>query len=258
MANMWMWWSWAFYVRSMAGNKLVAIHQPTFFPWLGYFNKIVRCDLFIVLDNVQFPKKGGTWGNRVKLLINGKPEWFTLPVVRSYHGLRNYAEMEIDNAAPWRAKLLKIIQTNYQCLPFFPEVFPLLEELIGNPTDCLTEYNMSAIIRLAKALRLDVSKLILGSTLPAWGNATDLLISLVKAAGGTAYLCGGGAGGYQEDEKFPKAGLELIYQNFEHPVYEQANSPGFVPGLSIMDVLLNCGFEKTRELIAGETNGGAV
>jgi hypothetical protein len=233
----------------MPENKVVAIHQPTFFPWLGYFNKIARADLFLVLDNVQFPKKGGTWANRVKLLVNGQAEWVTMPVVRNYHGVRTYSEMLIDNASAWREKLLKTICTNYQRAPFFEVVLAYLEGLVNNPDVCLTEYNLSAIISLAKALRIDVSKIILGSTLNVQGSATDLLVSMVKAASGTAYLCGGGAGSYQEDWKFEDAGLELIYQDFEHPVYEQTNTPEFVPGLSVIDALMNCGFVKTGEMI---------
>src|SRR3989304_9812833 len=97
---------------------IVAIHQPNFFPWLGYFNKIVRADLFLVMDNAQFPKKGGTWCNRVKLLIGGKADWMTMPVVRSYPGVRLIKDMKIDNAMPWRAKLLKTIQNNYSRAPF--------------------------------------------------------------------------------------------------------------------------------------------
>jgi hypothetical protein len=233
----------------MSGNKTVAIHQPTFFPWLGYFDKIVRCDLFLVLDNVQFPKKGGTWGNRVKLLVNGQAAWVTMPVMRNYHGVRTYAEMQIDNAGGWREKLQGSIHAHYYRAPFFEEVSPALEELINNPTDRLTDYNLSAIISLAKALRIDDSKIILGSTLNIQGSATDLLVSMVKAVNGTAYLCGGGAGGYQEDQKFSEAGLELIYQNYQHPVYPQRKAPECVPGLSVIDVLMNCGFEKTGEII---------
>ncbi|HKP37797.1 MAG TPA: WbqC family protein [Pyrinomonadaceae bacterium] len=235
----------------MLESRVVAIHQPNFFPWLGYFNKLARADLFIVLDNVQFPKKGGTWLNRVRLMNGSEPSWITMPVVRAYHGLRRIDEIQIDNDAPWRGKVLKSIEINYGAAPFFDQVFPVLTELVNNPTDRLAEFNLSAIMTVARSLRLDTSKLILGSTLDGQGRSTDLLISMVKSVGGTAYLCGGGATGYQEDEKFGVEGLELIYQEFEHPVYPQVNTPEFVAGLSIIDALMNCGFEKTRLLING-------
>ena len=235
----------------MPTSKLVAIHQPTFFPWLGYFNKIDRCDQFVVLDNVQFSKKGGTWANRVKLLVSGSPRWATMPVERDYHGVRSYAEMRIDNSNPWRDKLLQTLRTNYRAAAHFAKVFPAIEELISNPTSRLTDYNLSAILYLARALSIDVSKIVLASTLKVEGSGTDLLVSITKSVGGTAYLCGGGASGYQEDAKFAAAGLDLIYQSFQHPVYEQANAREFVPGLSVIDALMNCGFERTAALIQG-------
>src|SRR2546423_2717605 len=233
----------------MQVDQVVAIHQPTFFPWLGFFNKIARCDQFVVLDNVQFPKKGGTWANRVKLLINRQPSWVTMPVERSYHGVRNYAEMRIDNNSPWRDKLLKTIRINYNQARYCDEVFPIIEDLILNSNTRLTDYNLSAILYLAKRFGMDISRIVLASTLRVEGAGTDLLVSLVKAVNGSTYLCGGGAAEYQEDEKFAAAGLNLIYQNFQHPVYEQTGAVDFVPGLSVIDALMNCGFQRTCELI---------
>ena len=235
----------------MLETRIVAIHQPTFFPWLGYFNKIARSDVFVVLDSVQFPKKGGTWSNRVKLLLNGQAGWVTMPVDRNYHGVRSYAEMGIDNSSSWRDKLGQTIRTNYGAATHFAEVFPSIEELIRNPTSRLTDYNLSAILYLAKALGVDTAKIVLASEIEAAGTGTDLLISITKGVNGTAYLCGGGASEYQQDEKFAAAGLDLIYQNFKHPVYEQANTKEFVPGLSVIDVLMNCGFEGTAALVQG-------
>jgi hypothetical protein len=111
---------------------------------------------------------------------------------------------------------------------------------------------------LAGMLRFDTSKLILGSTLNAKGSSTDLLISMVKSVGGTGYLCGGGASGYQEDEKFSLEGLTLKYQDFSHPVYLQFNTSEFVPGLSIIDALMNCGPEGTRALIFDDAESAPI
>jgi len=230
-------------------ERLVAIHQPNFFPWLGYFDKLARCDLFIVMDNAQFSKTGGTWSNRVKLLVQGKPTWVTMPIVRAYHGVRTIREMEINNATPWRDKLLGTIQMNYRRAPCFDAVYPVLADLVATPGDSVTDYNLVAITGLARALGLDTTKLVLGSTLDVQGKATDLLVNMVRAVGGTAYLCGGGVSDYQEDEKLLGAGLRLAYQQFRHPVYSQAGAADFVPGLSIVDALMNVGFAETAQLI---------
>lgn len=221
-------------------DKVVAIHQPNLFPWLGYFDKINKSDIFILMDNVQFPKKGGTWTNRVRLAINGQPRWITVPIVRNYHGVRLIKDMEINNAIPWRTKMLKTIEFNYAKSLFFKEEWEYIQTLIHYDTQDLCDFNIQAIRSLTKHLGLDASKLIIGSTLKTEGRATELLLSMTNAVGGNTYICGGGANGYQEDGKFEEQGIRLLYQNFEHPIYSQSGN-GFVSGLSILDVLFSCG-----------------
>lgn len=233
----------------MRGDRVVAIHQPNFFPWLGYFNKLAQADVFIVLDNAQFPKTGGTWMNRVRIVVNGRPAWLTMPVVRAYHGVRSVREMQINNGLPWRSRVLNVIRDSYQDAPHFRTVFGVLTDVLGNPTDSLAEFNLAAIRTLADALGLNPAKLVLGSSLEVQGASTDLLVTMTKAVGGTAYLCGGGAAGYQDDAKFPQAGLALLYQQFQPPEYPQRTTEAFLPGLSIIDALMNCGFARTRVLV---------
>lgn len=234
------------------GECIVAIHQPNFFPWLGFFDKIARSSVFVLLDNVQFPKTGGTWINRVQWLVGGKGVWVTAPIVRAYHGVRPIREMLLNNTTSWRDKLVKTLEVNYRRAPSYKAVAPMLIPLINNPTDNLAEYNIAAIRAISTGVGLDASKFVFGSMLRAEGTATDLLINIVNAVGGTAYLAGGGAAAYQEDQKFATSDLELVYQGFVHPVYPQFNSTEFIPGLSIIDALMNCGFEGTRMLIEGD------
>lgn len=235
---------------SMPGERVVALHQPNFFPWLGYFDKIVRADVFVLLDDVQFSKTGGTWSNRVQLLTGGEARWLTLPIDRNYHGVRLIRDIEIDNRQPWRRKLLQTLRSNYGKAPFFTSVFPHVAELVANETSSLLDFNLRVITTLCGLMDIDTDKLRLGSSLQVTGRATERLVAAVSAVGGTAYLCGGGAGGYQEDELFARAGVRLIYQDFTHPTYSQQH-PGdrFVRGLSCLDALMHCGFRGTRELL---------
>jgi hypothetical protein len=232
---------------------LVAIHQPNFLPWLGFFDKIRRSDIFVMMDNAQFSKTGGTWTNRVQVIVNGEPAWLTMPIVRAYHGLRIIREMKINENNEWRTKLLRTIEHNYRRAPYFGTVFPLVQLTFQNRTDELAKYNLAAIRQLCAAIEIRTPT-VLGSALETEGRSTDLLISMVKAVGGTGYLAGGGASGYQESDKFRQAGLDLIYQEFQHPMYPQFNTSTFKPGLSIVDALMNCGFEGVRGLMeAGVT-----
>lgn len=231
------------------GRVIVSIHQPNFFPWLGYFDKLARSDVFVMMDEVQFPKTGGTWSNRVQLLSNGLARWVTMPVARSYHGTRTIREIEISEAEPSRERLLAFIGHEYARADRLEEGLALLRPLIQQPSSSLCDYNTGAIRALTTALGLPAKRLVPMSTLGYSGHASDLLISLVLAAGGDTYLCGAGSGGYLEPDKFAAAGIELVFQEFRHPEYRQVRAQAFVPGLSIMDALLNCGVQGTRALL---------
>ena len=230
-------------------GKIAAIHQPSFFPWLGFFDKIIRSDIFVILDNVQFPKKGGYWANRVKIIISGKPEWLTMPIVRSYSGFRKINEMEIDNSKSWNEKTLKTIDVNYKKAPHYSDIFPELINLLESPGTDLTEFNIKIINHFCNILNIDTSHFVKASALNTEGHSTDLLLSIIRALNADAYMYGGGASGYQENDKFEAAGIKLIAQNFKQPEYPQVNTKEFVPGLSIIDVLMNCGLDSTKSMI---------
>jgi hypothetical protein len=235
----------------MADGPLVAIHQPNFLPWLGWWDKLARADVFVLLDDVQFPKKGGTYMNRVQLLVDGRAVWATMPVVRSYSGLREVREIRTDASSPWRERLLATLRAAYVDAPYFETTMAVLEPLVLAPGDALADYNERALHGLAAHLNLDAGRFVRSSTLESEGRATERLVSLVRAAGGTAYLAGGGTGGYQQDELFAAAGVELVEQEFTPRPYRQAGTDAFVPGLSVVDALMWCGAAGTAELLDG-------
>ena len=149
-----------------AGEVVVAVHQPNFLPWLGYFDKLARCDVFVLLDNVQFPKKSGTWMNRVRLLVGGEPAWVTIPVVRAYHGLRRIDEMAIDESRPWRRKLLATIEQSYRRAPHFEETMPFVTEIVMHEGPLLADYNEAGVRRLASIVMLSTARRASASDLP--------------------------------------------------------------------------------------------
>lgn len=235
-------------------NRIAAIHQPNFFPWLGYFDKISRSDVFVLLDNVQYPKTGGVWTNRVKMLVSSEAKWLTASIDRNFHGTRKINQMTFVHGNPWRAKIAKTLQTEYSRHPYYAETMKILEPLLMN-TECnITEYNIKAITALSFVLGLDTSKICRASDYLATGAGTELLCSLTKAVGANTYLCGGGAEGYQDDIVFPANGLILQFQNFRHPIYPQHKEIGFTPGLSIIDAAMNLGFKALGDIIRHETH----
>lgn len=231
-------------------SKVVAIHQPNFFPWLGYFDKIARSDVFIFLDHVQLPKTGGGWSNRVKMLVAGEARWVTAPVRRAFHGVAPINEIEWADEQPWRAKLLKTLSASYVKAPHYRDTMVWLEPLILQPEGNLARYNMTVIRAIADRIGLSHEHCMTSSSLDGQGQANELLIDLTRKSGGNCYLCGGGAAGYQDDAAFAAAGLELRYQCFAHPVYAQAGQPEFSTGLSIVDALMNIGCGGVKGLLA--------
>lgn len=238
----------------MSKNNIVAIHQPNFFPWLGFFDKANRVDVFIFLDHVQQQKSGATWTNRVRLLyIDGEDRWFTVPIRHPTHGVISINDILIDDTKKWRQDLLKTLQRNYGRTLYYREVISLIEPLIFNDIKNLAEFNIFAIQKLMTFLELN-PKIIKSSDLNIRGKSNELLILLTLAVGGTTYLCGDGADQYIDGKKFSATGVHLIYQNFYHPLYPQKNSKRFIPGLSIIDVLMNCGINHTKLLINKDIN----
>lgn len=230
-------------------NKVVAIHQPNFFPWLGYFNKIAKADTFVFLDHVQFSKTAGTWSNRVNIMINKSPGWLTAPIDRNFHGVRNINEMYYQRNNQWRQKLIKTIEFNYKKSPFFKEVISTIEPLILNQEESISRYNIIAVKLIAHKLNIPSDKFILSSEVNIEGHSNEMLVSIVKALKGNIYMCGGGADGYQNEDVFKKNEISLKKQDFLHPQYEQFNSDSFHPGLSILDALFNVGWNQTMQLI---------
>jgi hypothetical protein len=233
----------------VTGETVVAIHQPNFFPWLGYFDKIARADVFVVLDSVQFPKKQGTWMNRVRILVQGVPRWITVPVDRAYHDVRSVREMRIAADTPWRERTLETLRHSYARARCFDDVWPRVEGLVLTPDDYVADFNLAVLGDLVRELGLENTKMVCASQVDAAGTSTERLVALTRAVGGTAYLCGGGAGGYQDDERFAEAGLELRYQDFVPHAYPQVGAAEFVPGLSVLDALFNVGFDGTADLL---------
>lgn len=228
---------------------LVAVHQPTFLPWLGWWDKLVRADVLVLLDDVQFPKKGGTWMNRVRILVNGEPAWVTVPVERAYHGVRTVRETCIDGEKPWRDTIAKTIATSYGSAPHFDDVFPHVEDVLRAQTNSIAELNELGIRRIATELGADETKLVRQSNLRVEGTATKLLVDLCRAVEATAYLTGDGAEGYLEREEFEGAGIAVVDQRFAAPLYPQ-RADRYVPGLSVVDALMSCGWEGTQALIS--------
>ncbi len=215
---------------------IVSIHQPAYLPWLGYFDKIARADLFIWLDNVQFQKN--SFQNRNKILTKDGPSWLTVPVRTSGVLYETpLKDAEIDNSRNWRAKHVSSIRMNYNKAMRFSDCFPALAGFY--------EREWQTLDRLCWEM-LDYFNTLLGVTTPirrasdmsADGSKSDLVLDLCKKAGATTYLSGALGRDYLDLPSFAAAGIAVEFQDYKHPPYRQAY-PGFVPNLAVIDLIMN-------------------
>lgn len=218
---------------------IVTIHQPDFMPWLGFYNRLAESDVFIVLDDAQFLRRGWMHRNRIKTAQG--VQWLTVPVKKKGRYQEAVNAVEISDASDWADGHLRTLETNYRPAPHFDCYFPDLEKLFSAPHDKLVDLNLSIHERVMEFLGLEV-KTLKASEMNIEGGGTRRLVDLVQTAGGTAYLSGLGAMDYLEEELFRDAGLDLIWQDFPLTVYpQQFPDLGFAENLTAMDCLFNCG-----------------
>ena len=222
---------------------LIAIHQPNFFPWLGYFEKIKRGDKFVILNNVQRPKKGASWSNRVQFNEQGGPKWLTAPISKEKSKSLLINETYFQDT-DWKEKMKITIQRNYGKSPLFKDYYEEICKLIDFQSNNMAEYNINCIKGLCKLLKIDFNdKFILSAELNISSNSTQKLIDITKAVNGNACMVGGGTDGYLDQEVFKQNNIKLVYQKFKMIPYKQIKTKTFLPGLSVMDFIFNCGLD---------------
>jgi hypothetical protein len=224
----------------------VAIMQPYFFPYIGYFQLIGSVDLFIIYDNIKYTKKG--WINRNRVLRNGADAVFTVPLRKDsdFLDVRDRAVAgDFD-----RGKLVNQLREAYRSAPHFDEAFPVVEEAIISPRENLFEYIHGSLVDVCRYLRIG-TRIVLSSSLaidPVL-KAQERVLALCKAAGASVYVNAiGGEKLYSRDE-FDAEGVELKFLKSLAIEYPQFGDP-FVPWLSIIDVMMFNSVTRIREFLA--------
>lgn len=217
--------------------KVVAIHQPQYLPYLGFFHKISQCDIFVALDNTQFQKNGLQNRNKIKNCTGW--QWLTVPVFQKSD--QHIRDVLINNQTAWLRKHAQAIRTSYRKAPYFDWCWEKMDLIYNNDWVYLSELNMNLTTIVCELLGISTS-IRYASEFSMQGNATDNLISICQELKADAYLSGPGGARYMELDKFDKAGIEIIWQEFEFKNYDQVFPEiGFMPNLSIIDTLVNCG-----------------
>ncbi len=226
---------------------IVGIHQPHYLPWLRYFEKIARSDVFIVLDNIQYNKNG--WQNRNRIKTAGGAALLSVPVFERFQ--QPLPEVRIDNTSPWRRKHWLSIQQACAKAPFYGEYKEFLEDTYARPWEYLNDLNRHMMTFFVEALGIR-SRIEYASELDVPGEATERLVNLIRAVGGDTYYSGAYAlDAYLDAALLERAGIGLKLQEWRPPVYPQLHGP-FIPDLSVIDLLMNCG-PRSLAVLLGET-----
>lgn len=218
----------------------VAIMQPTYLPWIGYFGLMKSVDLFILLDSVQYARR--SWQQRNQIKTPNGPLWLTVPVLSKGKRHQLITEVEIDHSHDFLRNHEKSIELNYKKAPSFDSYASLLLPLISTDKRYLTDLTIPMIVSLRDALGI-VTTIRRSSEFETVGSKAELLVSLCKQVGATEYVSPPGSKGYlDESDVFAKSGIPLRYFNFTHPVYPQTYGD-FLPYMSAVDMIFNCGQE---------------
>ena len=224
------------------GNVIIGIHQPNFFPWFGYFLKIARSDEFVFLDDAQI-SNSSSYVNRTSININGKAKWLTVPIQRINGQQAINQSQYLDTN--WRIKIIKTLKMNYGTAQHYNENEEFIQKLIHYDSNSISEFNIFIISEICKVLDLSTS-ICSSETLCINDSSTERLIGIVKSLNGNIYLSGSGGNNYQDVELFGTDCIQVKYNFFSHPIYNQAKTNTFITGLSILDFIFNIGIKNTK------------
>ena len=216
---------------------IVGIAQPTFFPWIGYYNIIKNSNMFVFLDNVKFEKHSWQMRNRVKNSSKHSDSevWMSVPT----KGVTNNTlikDVIIDNTKNWKQKHVKTLKNNYS--KSFQEI-KFLTQIYDNEWNKLADFNIESITKCCQYLGIK-TKLIKASDLLATGKKGDLVLNICKELNANEYFSTIGSKDYLEDyrDSFEDARIQITYHNYTHPIYKQKGN-NFLPNLSILDLILS-------------------
>ena len=217
---------------------VVSIHQSNYIPWLGFFNKILLSDTYVVFDDVQFPR-GKDYANRNQIKTNNGKMWLTVPVIGK-SDLKPWNQIEI-NKNGWVNKHLSNIESFYKKTPYFNEYYPEIKNIYLKDHNLLIDLTLDLIKHFLKILDKEV-KIVLSSDIKTDLKGLDKILYILKNLNATKYISGDGDGSkrYIDEKLFSDQGIELVWQNYKHPIYKQQFNE-FIPYMSILDLLFNEG-----------------
>lgn len=230
-------------------KNVVSIHQPHLFPWLNYFNKIAKSDVFVVLDDVQFRRR--YFQNRAKIKASNSEKMLTIPL-KKHSQSTLIKDIEIEKNKDFN-NIIKTIESFYKKAPYFDQYFNDIASFFLKDYKTLSKLNIDLLKYFLNVLDIGTeiyisSEIDVNSTEP-----NDRLLKICQLYNAEYYIAGMGGKNYMHIDLFEKNKIQILWQNYKNDniIYPQLGDK-FISGLSIIDLLFNIGAEKTRELIFTE------
>lgn len=233
---------------------IITIHQPEHLPWLGFFNKLSKAELFVILDSVQFEKN--YFQHRNKIIGSNGAQYIGIPTLTSGHmgGTIATTPIAARSNPKWKTKYINTIKMSYSKHPYFGEAFPILEKALDTDTDMICDINIAIIQGFAEALDFH-PKYIRSSELNVSGLKSNLILDICKCVNATTYIAGPSGRDYLDMQSFEDAHIEVVFNDFKHPSYPQKKTEKFIPYMSALDLFMNCGFNESRRIILEGNEG---
>jgi hypothetical protein len=231
---------------------IVSINQPAYLPWLGYFDRIFKSDIHVVLDHVQFEKNSMV--NRNKIKSNQQAQMLTIPLrTKGRFGNLEINSLEVADNVSWRIKHYRSIDQAYSKSSYKDTVLGSLAKLYDNNSESalgpILRSNLEIFLEL---LSLKDTTIMYSSEMNCRGHNSDLILNICRDLRATCYISGPFGRQYLDADKFEDSGINVIYHDYKHPTYMQGG-PNFLSHLSTLDLLMNHG-EQSLEILTSQGN----
>jgi len=229
---------------------ILTAHQPNYLPYLGFIEKIAKADIFLIVDNVQFVKRGPFgWIHRNKIRNPQGWQWLSLDCLTKGKYQQNINEVQFKPGSPHLRKHWRAIEVNYQKAPYFEQYSHFFKAIyLEQEWKSLADLSSTLIKSLMDAFDINVP-LNRTSTLNITGKASELIVNMCLEVGASSYLSGIHGKDYLNLPLFEEKGIELIFQDYTHPIYTQCWQGDFQPYMSALDLLFNHGPESKKILM---------
>jgi hypothetical protein len=233
--------------NNLAG-KVVAICQPNFMPWLGYFEMGHRADVYVMLDDVQFMKR--EWANRNKIMSSSVNGWQLIVVPLKKNKQECFInEMEIYNDGNWNEKMIKTLHHVYCKSPFYNEYIGPIVSVLSKNWFMLVDLNVAIIRAIYEMLNIE-DNIVMSSELDVGFKRDDKLVRLCEKLNASTYLANNGSKPYINNSKFFKNDIGFVFQDYQHPHYFTGKN-NFQPFLSVIDLIFWNGAESLSIVLKG-------